>query len=323
MGGGRPWTDHDPGDRPPLDRVRQPVSAGNRRPDKLLDDQSLLGFELVEFDFFGAEDDRPRSAGGIAGDVELHPSRHQDRSPCLRRRPEVEKEDERPTGPPLVGDRQAVRADGRLDEPPPLLEFRRPSGEPLAAAADRWRRRPGRHGRGGSIGLVAVVRLVRGIVIDSFDLRDVFGHDVECDRGLVVDAGEQPPPVDLEQHGGEDGAWAAGAAGGRGAVRLERHPAAAMGRQLQLHLVLVAVIADDGGPYLADPGAGDRGGGDRAGLGDVGRWEEMKEALLEGLHAAGSEGRKTHCDGPDPSGAPRAQHVVVPRRSRVWRGRAA
>ncbi len=324
MGGRRPRADHDPNDRPPLDRIRQPVAACNRRPDELLDDQPFLGVELIELDLFGAEDDRPWSAGGVAGDVELHAGRHQDRGSRLRRCPEVEKEHQRPTGPALVGDREAMGADGGFHEPPPLLEFRRPGREPLATAADRRRGRPGRHGRGGSItGLIAVVRLVGHVVIGRSDFRDIVGHDVERDRRLVVDAREEAAAIDLEQHGGEHGAGKAGTAGGRGAAGLEGHAAAAMGRQLQLHFVFVAVVPEDGGPHLADSRAGDGGGGDRAGLGDVGRGKEMKEALLEGLHAAGSEGRKTRCGEPDPRGAPRAQHVVVPRRSRVWRGRAS
>jgi len=105
VAGRRPRADHDPGDRPAFDRLRQPVAAGRGRPDELLHDQPLLGIELVKLDLFGPEDDRPRTAGGVAGDVELHAGRHEHRGPRLGRCRKVEQEHERAAGAALVGNR--------------------------------------------------------------------------------------------------------------------------------------------------------------------------------------------------------------------------
>jgi hypothetical protein len=63
-----------------------------------------------------------------------------------------------------------------------------------------------------------------------------------------------------------------------------------VGGEFEMHLMLVTVVTDDGGPHLTHAGTGHGGGSDRAGPDDVGRWEKMEEALLESLHAAGSEG---------------------------------
>ena len=186
----RPRADDDPRDRAPLHRFRQTDGAGGSSAHELFDQRTLLGIELLQLHLVWSDHHGLRPAGGVAGNVELHPRRHDDCGPRVGGCGEVEHEGQGAAGPALVGNHQGVRPHGRLDEPPPLLEFGRPAGEALGGPPHRWGRRPGRGDRRGRVVTTCFVRLVGGGRIVRPGLWNVFGDDVERDRRLIVDAGE-------------------------------------------------------------------------------------------------------------------------------------
>ena len=213
----------------------------------------------------------------------MHPAGSDHRGPGIGRRDGIQEENQCSSRAAGIGNLDAVDPNGWLHEPATLLEFRRPGGQP--------RRTPARYDQGRfccywRLCRSGVCRMVCRLerLCPSFGIA-VGAHDVERDRSLVMNAGEEPAAIHLQKHSGQYGTWLALPPRGCVALALERHATAAMGGEFENDLVLRTRVGHSG-TDLSNPRAGDGCGNELSRRCDVIRIEKMEEACFEGLHGA-------------------------------------